>query len=75
MLNAEHVRNGNALPYRWGYWHIAQIIGMAEDEGTDIMKTGEHIVQGDYTLTDPADGEVMTVLAGDVFRLYCGGAK
>lgn len=84
MLCIQHIRNGEALSYHWGLWHLDLFMTTARleihgftaltlgDNPEQSIKNVKHYdVPGEYTFkgawcwTDPADGEEVTILAGD----------
>jgi hypothetical protein len=71
-LNARHNSNGEALTYRWGYFHLAAIIQAAEADGKleQLRHDGRCTLENDYEITDTADGEVMKFDAGDELELW-----
>lgn len=70
MLNLLHERNGEAIPYRWGVWHLCRFLETVEAEGSNLVQTGHHVYLQDHTCVDETDGEIMTILAGDTIHMY-----
>lgn len=69
-LNTQIIRNGEPLALRWGWWHVQVMLETAELEGVDLRKKGSHTVKEAITWEDPADGEVLPLLPGDVLTMY-----
>ena len=83
-LYVRHEREGQAISYNWGMWHTEMfVVACAQDQGLDydtikswseveVWSKGRHVYQHDYVITDPSDGEVMTIKKGDVVTMWTG---
>lgn len=57
------------LPNGWGQWHLFCLCTALKAEGSELKAAFSpgYIFQESHTFTDPEDGEVFTVNAGDTF--------
>ena len=69
-LNVVHSRGGEALKYRWGFWHLWAFTEADKAEGGNALRTGRHVFKGEHRFEDDSDGEVVTILPGDVLEMY-----
>jgi len=73
-LQTQFVHGGELVPLRWGWWHVqcfakAYQFEQGED-ATPLADLYEYTFINDHEFTDPGDGEVLTIVVGDVFRWW-----
>lgn len=67
-LMAQIVDEGKPRELRWGFWHMACILGVIEKEEGDMNTV--HTVKEFHTFTDPSDGEVLEFHPGTVLHVW-----
>jgi hypothetical protein len=71
-LNSMSTDRGEAIPYRWGWFHLSAIYQVTERQGTreTLRSTGYATITADIDVVDPDDGEVMQFRIGDVVEMF-----
>jgi hypothetical protein len=69
-LMTQIIRKGEPLELRWGFWHLNCIAKALDEEGVEGGFPSSYTFQNSYEFTDPADGEVFTLKAGDEVLMH-----